>query len=184
MRRRALSAFLLGIGLWSAAALTSAETDSAVTRTSRPVRLLRSWEETVKQKNGTEYPRRVDVVFDYDSGVAFEKFYRLTGELLGSREIAHGLPAPSPEEIAEAFELARRAPELALIFERFKNVVFEGGFVLEEEKGRPCGPGARCLHVFLLSSDRSGLIRRVVVDLAREKLAYRVYTPEMGRNGQ
>jgi hypothetical protein len=148
-----------------------------VTRTSRPVRLLRTWEETVKLPGGREYPRRVEVVFDYAQGVAFENSYRLDGLPLGSRKIAHGLPAPSPEEIAEAFEVIRTDRELERLFGRF-HVVLEGGFVLEEEKGRPCGPGARCLHVFLLSSDRAGLIRRVVVDLASQRLAYSVYDPD------
>ena len=48
----------------------------------------------------------------------------------------------------------------------------------------PAGPGARCLHVFLLSSDRAGLIERVVVDLARQKIAYRNYVPPTRRTGR
>jgi hypothetical protein len=147
-----------------------------VTRTSRPVRLLRTWEETVKLPGGKEYPRRVDVVFDYSQGVAFENSYRLDGLAMGTRRIALGLPAPSPEELEEAYDVIRADRELARLFKRF-HVVLEGGFVLEEERGRPCGPGARCLQIFLLSSDRAGLIRRVVVDLAALDLAYRVYDP-------
>jgi hypothetical protein len=41
----------------------------------------------------------------------------------------------------------------------------------------PCGPGSRCLHVFLLSSDRAGTIRRVVVDLVKREVVYPVYVP-------
>jgi hypothetical protein len=190
MRRRILRALglaLVAAPLAAAAPAGAGQTEKIgkgkgsrpeeVTRTSRPLRLLRSWEETVKLPGGKEYPRRVEVVFDYAQGVAFENSFRLDGLPLGSRTIEHGLPAPSPEEIEEAFEIVRVDPDLIRLFGRF-HVVLEGGFVLEERKGQPCGPGARCLHVFLLSSDRAGLIRRVVVDLASRRLAYRLFDPD------
>lgn len=153
---------------------------SRVTRTSRPVRLLRSWEEPVKTDAG-ESSRRVDVLVDYRSGQAWERFTSPGGEPLGRMAIAVGSPRPSPEEIAEAFQLVRRAPELALTFKRYPNLVLEGGFILQEPPGSPCDPQTRCLHVFLLSPDRAGLIRRVVVDLSNLRLAYRIYTPPGGR---
>jgi len=158
-----------------AAAASDLGLDANVTRTSRPVRLLRTWEETVKVGE-REYPRRVRLVFDYGKGVAREDFYDLHGVLRGSRVIKESMPAPSPEEIAEAFEIVRRDPALASLFARFA-VVTEGGFLLQEDPGMPCGPGSRCLHVFLLSSDRSGLIRRLVVDLVSRSIPYPVYTP-------
>ena len=151
-----------------------------VTRTSRPVRLLRTWEEPVKTASGHEYARRVELVIDYRKGVAYENFYSVDGAQLGAKKIAQTLPAPSPEEIEEAFGMVRDEPDLARLFARF-HPVLEGGFVLEEGRGKPCGPGARCLHVFLLSSDRAGLIERVVVDLARQKIAYRNYVPPIRR---
>jgi hypothetical protein len=151
-----------------------------VTRTSRPLRLLRSWEEPVKTDAG-ESARRVDVIVDYRSGQAWERFTSPRGEPLGRMAIAVGSPRPSPEEIAEAFQLVRRAPELALTFKRYPNLVLEGGFILQEPPGSPCDPQTRCLHVFLLSPDRAGLIRRVVVDLSNLRLAYRLYTPPPGR---
>jgi hypothetical protein len=146
-----------------------------VTRTSRPVRLLRSWYETVKI-GGREYPRRVEVLFDYAKGLAREYSYDRNGLLRASRTMTQNMPAPSPEEIAEAFGIARRDPSLASLFARF-SVVTEGGFLLQEEEGMPCGPRSRCLHVFLLSSDRSGLIRRLVVDLVTRSIPYPVYMP-------
>ena len=149
-----------------------------VTRTSRPVRLLRAWEETFKA-NGREFPRRVEVVFDYKAGVARENYYTLDGRLVGSRKITQSMPAPSPEEVAEAFAIVEQDPGFAPIYRRFR-VVPEGGFLLEEGKGQPCGPGSRCLHVFLLSSDRAGLIRRVVVDLVNRDIPYRAYSPDGG----
>ena len=173
MGKRMLPA-LLALAVLSGAA--SAPGELVVTRTSRPVRLLRTWEEPVKTANGDEYTRRVELVFDYGKGVAYQNFYSTDGLRLGSRKIAQTLPAPSPEEIAEAFAMVRAEPDLARLFSRF-HPVLEGGFVLEEGRSKPCGPGARCLHVFLLSSDRAGLIERVVVDLARKKITYRNYVP-------
>ena len=164
----------------SAGALTlplSVESQTEVTRTSRPVRLLRSWYETIKV-GGREAPRRVDVLFDYRKGVALQYSYDAKGVLRSSRTITQSLPAPSPEEIAEAFAIVRGDRSLSSIFTRFA-VVTEGGFLLQEEPGMPCGPGSRCLHVFLLSSDRAGLIRRVVVDLVTRSIPYPVYMPSM-----
>jgi hypothetical protein len=146
-----------------------------VTRTSRPIRLLRSWEETVKV-GGREYPRRVEVLFDYAKGVARENSYDPNGLLRASRTMTQNMPAPSPEEIAEAFGIVRSDPAFASLFARF-SVVIEGGFLLQEDEGMPCGPRSRCLHVFLLSSDRSGLIRRLVVDLVTRSIPYPVYMP-------
>jgi len=144
------------------------------------MRLLRSWEEPGKSEAG-EQARRVDVFVDYSSGEAWESFTSASGEPLGRMEIAIGSPRPSPEEIAEAFQFARKSPELALTFKRYPSLVLEGGFILQEPQGSPCGPQTRCLHVFLLSPDRAGLIRRIVVDLSHLRLAYKTYTPPSGR---
>jgi hypothetical protein len=172
MGKRVIPAFFAFVVLAGA----SAPGEQVITRTSRPVRLLRSWEEPVKTVSGHEYARRVDLVFDYRKGVAYQNFYSMDGLQLGMKKIAQTLPAPSPEEIEEAFGMVRNEPDLARLFARF-HPVLEGGFVLEEGRNKPCGPGARCLHVFLLSSDRAGLIERVVVDLARQRIAYRNYVP-------
>jgi hypothetical protein len=165
-------------GIASASGVGSAR--GGITRTSRPIRLLRSWEETVKV-GGREYPRRVVVLFDYSKGIARQESYDLHGTLRSNRRITRNMPAPSPEEIAEAFEIARADPNFKSLFGRF-SVVTEGGFLLQEEDGMPCGPGSRCLHVFLLSSDRSGLIRRLVVDLVTRSIPYPVYTPAAVEN--
>jgi len=171
--------FALAVLVGTAAAIA----EQGVTRTSRPVRLLRTWEEPVKTASGYEYARRVELVFDYRKGVAYQNFYSKDGLPLGQKKIAQTLPAPSAEEIGEAFEMVRAEPDMARLFARF-HPVLEGGFVLEEARNKPCGPGARCLHVFLLSSDRAGLIERVVVDLARQKIAYRNYVPPTRRTGR
>jgi len=175
---------LLAMGLLAAAVPASAQlAQSEVTATSRPLRLLRSWEETVKGTGGREVPRRVDVVFDYEKGVAYENFYTLDGIQTGRMTLGAGHPAPSRVEIREAYDVVRADPEFDRVFKRFK-VVFEGGFVLNEDRGKPCGPGSRCLRVFLLSSDRAGTIRQVVVDLVKSQVAYDDYTPDAVRYGR
>lgn len=157
-------------------AATAAPFQPDVTRTSRPVRLLRSWEDTVKGKNGAEYTRRVDLLFDYGRGIAREEYRAADGTPLGWRDIKQNQPAPSPEEIAEATKLILADAELARLVSR-RSARFNGGFVLEEARGRPCGPGTRCIQLQVLSSDQRGLLRWTVVDLVGRKLAYRVYLP-------
>ncbi len=153
-----------------------------MTATSRPLRLIRGWEETVKTPGGGETPRRVEVLFDYDRGVAYEQYSAPDGRSLGRKTLGAGHPAPSSVEIDEAFDVVRSDPEFARIFKRFR-VVFEGGFLLTEAAGRPCGPGSRCLRVFLLSSDRAGTIRQVVVDLVKQRVAYDDFAPAASRSG-
>jgi len=166
----------LAIAAMAAAASLCGQAGSEPTETSRPLRLLRSWEETVKLPGGGETTRRVQVLFDYDRALGYEVSWTLEGQLLGKKKLGFGHPAPSGVELEEAFRLVRDDPEFALIFKRFR-VVFEGGFILAEDPGRPCGPGSRCLRVFLLSSDRAGTIRQVVVDLAKQRVAYDDFAP-------
>jgi hypothetical protein len=178
MTKRILRALVALLPLCAAAPLP-AQT-MGVTSTSRPVRLIRSWEETVKDPDGREVPRRVDVLFNYAKGAGYELFYAPNGALTGSLQLGVGHPSPSGEEIEEAFEIVRIDPEFAKIFKRFK-VVFEGGFLLTETtRSGPCGPGSRCLRVFMLSSDRAGTIRQVVVDLVPQRVVYNDFAPGGG----
>lgn len=137
-------------------------------------RLLHSWQDSVKV-DGQDVERRVDVVFDYTEGVAHHLTYDLKGNLLSDAAITTNTPQPSPEEIQEAQALVMADAELSVIVKRTGGV-FEGGFVLEEPTGA-CGLGTRCLQLLLLSPDRIGLIRRIVVDLTRQTVPYRDYTP-------
>ena len=176
--RRIVPVFLVLAVLVSATVALAA----TVTRTSRPVRLLRSWEEPMKVRLN-DVPRRVEVVFDYGQGVARENYYTLDGELVGSKKITQNMPRPSREEIAEAVALVRADPELGRIASR-RSAVFEGGFALEEGRGERCGPGSRCLQIQLISPDRVGLVRWVVVDLVKREIVYPAYTPAHGRTGR
>ena len=163
MTKRFFPALLALAPLCAAASLLAQP--AGVTPMSRPVRLIRSWEETVKTADGREVPRKVAVLFDYDKGTGSEVFYAPDGRQTGTMVLGLGHPSPSRVEIEEAFGIVRADPEFAKIFQRFK-VVFEGGFLLTEGAGQPCGPRSRCLRVFLLSSDRAGTIRQVVADLS------------------
>ena len=152
---------------------------AAVTATSRPIRLIRSWQETVKSADGRETPRRVDVLFDYDKGVGYEVQYGAGGAPTARGALGAGHPSPSRAEIDEAYEVVRADTEFVKI-----KAVFEGGFLLTESPSRPCGPGSRCLRVFLLSPDRTGTIRQVVVDLVKRRVVYDDYAPGSPRIGK
>ena len=179
MRRR-MGPALLAIGLLAAAAAARAQLPQPeVTATSRPLRLLRSWEETVKGVGGREVARRVDVIFDYDKGVALEEYFDTAGRRTGGRYIKHILPAPSREEIDEAFDMVRSDAGMR---KRMKSLGTEltGGFLVEEPRGKPCGPGTRCLLVIITSHDQASIIQRSVVDLVGRTIVYRNFEPVSG----
>ena len=176
MRRDVAIRALAVAGMLVAAAALA---ESRVDRTSRPVRLLRSWDETVKMPDGREYVRRVELVFDYAKGYAREWYYYGGDRRIyaGARDIKQSQPSPTPEEIAEAQGIVLADPELGRIVTRTK-AVLEGGFILEEGRRGRCGPGSRCLQIQLLSSDRTGLVRWTVVDLVKREIAYPVFVPK------
>ena len=168
--RRAFPVLALLLGLVAAAA---AETQPSLT--SRPLRLLRTWYDSVKTSQG-DFPRRVDILYDYQRASAFERTYTLDGKLISARRIVVNPPTPSQAEIEEAFEIVRQDPELARIIRRYK-AELEGGFIIEEGRLKPCGPGSRCLLIQVLSPDHSGLIRVTGVDLVKQKVTYRNFVP-------
>lgn len=168
--RRTISILALLLGL---ATVTTAETE--VSRSSRPLRLLRSSYDMVKTPQGS-VEQRVDILYDYQRAAAFERIYAPDGRLISSRRIVVNPPTPSEEEIAEAFAIVRADPETARMIQRY-SADLEGGFIIEEGRGRSCGPGARCLLIQVLSPDHSGLIRVTAVDLVSQKIAYRTFVP-------
>ena len=113
-----------------------------VTRTSRPVRLLRSWEEPVKVANGreTRAPRRSRLRLRRGRGVRefLHAFRHRARARRGSRRACR---RPRPRRSPRPSSVVRNDPGLARLLARF-HLVLEGGFVLEEGRGKPCGPGA------------------------------------------
>ncbi len=133
-------------------------------------RLLRSWRETVKL-GGRDEPRSVEIVYDYEAGVARRRIYAVDGALIADQPLADQ-PQPSPEEIADAVAVIRADAELGTLARRV-SANFDGGFVLQEAAGKACGPGTRCLQIFMLSESRFGLHRRSAVDIRGERIARR-----------
>ena len=167
---RILAVFGLLLG-----AVAAAPDQPAVTSSTRPVRLIRTWYDSVKSPAGDQQ-RRVDLFYDYDQATAFERTYTLDGQLLSSRRLESNPPGPSQEEIQEAFDIVRADPEFARTLQRF-SADLEGGFLIEERPGTACGTGARCLLVQIVSPDHSGLIRVVAVDLVKRDIPYRMFVP-------
>ncbi len=168
--RRALSSLALLLGL---VAVATGQTEPSLS--SRPVRLLRSWYDSIKTPQG-DVPRRVDILYDYRRAAAFERTYTLDGRQISNRRIVVNPPTPSEQEIAEAFAIVRVDPEMARIIRRFR-ADLEGGFIIEEGRTKPCGPGSRCVLIQILSPDHSGLIRVAGVDLVRRRVVYRTFVP-------
>lgn len=138
-------------------------------------RLLRTWRDTVKL-DGRDEPRSVEIVYDYEAGVARRRIYAADGALVADQPLADQ-PQPSREEIAEAVALIRADAELGKLA-RSVGAIFDGGFLLREAAGEPCGPGSRCLQIFMLSQSRFGLHRRSAVDMRKEVIAHRRYRPD------
>ncbi len=86
-------------------------------------------------------------------------------QVLGSQ------PQPSREEIAEAFAMVRNDSALGGL-SRLAGAQFDGGFILEEAEGEPCGRGTRCIQVFMLSESRWGLLRHSAVDMRNRRIAH------------
>lgn len=154
------------------------QANGAPVKAASRLRLLRSWTDTVKVDGGGDLPRRVDILFDYTQGVALERSYDGSGRLTEERRLDDA-PGPSAEELAEAYGMVRADAELGRIVERTQ-AVLEGGFLLDEAEGQPCGPRTRCLQVQLLDPTRLGLLRWVVIDLVKRAIVYPTYMPAEG----
>jgi hypothetical protein len=140
-------------------------------------RVLRSWPEDVKVGEKT-VSGRIDIVYDYDRGVATWLTIDDKGKVVDSKEMApgHGVPRPTPEEIAEAQDIVRADVKLERIL-RATKATMQGGFLLDEAAGKACGPGSRCIQIQMVSADGYGLVRWVVVDLNKRQMAYSLYSP-------
>ena len=134
------------------------------------LRVVRSWRDTVKIR-GRDEPRSVEIVFDRGAGVARRRIYDAAGDLV-SDEVLADQPQPSSEEIARAFATVRKDREFESVL-RGNRGVLDGGFLLREAEGEPCGPRSRCLQVFMLSESRWDLLGRAAIDLRRERIAHR-----------
>ena len=144
--------------------------------TSQPrTRVLRVWEDTIKDGD-RDIARQVQIVFDYDTGVAWEVAFDASGKILSNRRLTSNVPQPSLEEFDDAVGIMQDDQEVGRVMAR-TSAVPQGGFLLEEGSGRGCGPRTRCLQILLMADNSLGLLRRVVVDLVSRKVIYAAYTP-------
>ncbi len=153
---------------------TGALADETLESRRPAMRVIRAWDESVGHGPGAP-KHRVEIILDTQHGVLRQRVLDESGRLVSDRNV-DGHPRPSPEEIREAFDLIRRDREFGPLLKRSRGHL-DGGFLLAEAAGDPCGPGSRCLQVFLLSESRLELIRRAVVDLIPGRIAYRDYSP-------
>jgi len=129
------------------------------------VRVLRAWDEDVEVA-GHAVRGRVELVFDYDQGLAFEQISDEKGQLVDRRP-GPRIPTPSREEIDEAIAVVSADPTMGAVIEAHKAYV-DGGFILDESAGKPCGPGSRCLQIFAFRIDAGEApLFRAVVDLTK-----------------
>lgn len=132
-------------------------------------RVLRTWEDSVKVEGHDVY-RRVEIIFDYTRGEAFQRTYDSSGQLLDERPAP--TPRPSQEELAEALAIVQGDVELAARI-RTDQLRLEGGFTLREEAGKRCAQGSRCLQIFASKPQGEAPSFRAVVDLVSGQVIYR-----------
>ena len=137
------------------------------------VRVLRAWDEDVEVA-GHAMRGRVELVFDYEQGLAFEQIYDDKGQLVDRRP-GPRIPTPSREEIEAAIAVVSADPTLGLVIEAHKAYV-DGGFILDESAGKPCAPRSRCLQIFAFRIDAGEApLFRAVVDLTKDGASSIVY---------
>jgi len=147
------------------------------------MRLVRSWPEN-PIVDGQAVPGRVEIWMDYTAGVAIHQVVVNAKGPDGKARVIRsetfppgvGQPRPSPEEIAEAMEIVRADKEVGRVIEA-THAVLDGGFQVFEAADKPCGPASRCLKIQLLTQDRVGFVRNVIVDLMKQAIVYQTYLP-------
>ena len=137
------------------------------------VRVLRGWDETVETADGP-VKGRIELVFDYEQGLGFENVYDTDGNLI-ERRPGPRVPTPSREEIDAAIAIVSDDPVLGQVIRDLQAYV-DGGFILDEEAGKPCGPRTRCLQIFAFRRGAGEVpLFRAVVDLTEEPSSSIVY---------
>jgi hypothetical protein len=145
------------------------------------VRVLRAWDEDVEVA-GHAMRGRVELVFDYEQGLAFEQIYDAKGQLL-ERRPGPRIPTPSRAEIDEAIAVVSADPAMGAIIEAHKAYV-DGGFILDESAGKPCGPRSRCLQIFAFRTDAGEApLFRAVVDLTKNGASSIVHRDSWDQGG-
>jgi len=159
--------------LVAGAVALAAAIGSGVASAADGVRVLRAWDEDVEIA-GHATRGRVELVFDYERGLAFEQIYDGKGQLVDRRP-GPRIPTPSREEIDDAIAVVSADPTMGAVIEAHKAYV-DGGFILDESAGKPCGPRSRCLQIFAFRTDAGEVpLFRAVVDLTKDGASSIVY---------
>ncbi len=155
------------------AAVAVIVTASSAVAADTSVRVLRAWDETVEIGDRT-VKGRIELIFDYEQGLGFENVYGSDGALL-ERRPGPRVPTPSREEIDVAIGIVTSDPVLGQIIGDLQAYV-DGGFILDEEAGKPCGPRTRCLQIFAFRRGAGEVpLFRAVVDLTKDSASAIVY---------
>jgi hypothetical protein len=181
MMRTVLRMCLLVLGASLALLQGDARADAAKESSDASrVRLIRRWSEPITLDGKTTLGH-VEILFDYDQGVAIERLIDHDGKVISTNvhKKGQGAPGPTAQEIREAKEFVRGDEELGRIIAR-TGAQLQGGFILNEPVGHPCEPGTRCIQIKLNTADGIGFIRWAVVDMTKMKFAYRSYMPSTG----
>jgi hypothetical protein len=145
------------------------------------VLVLRAWEETVELAGDT-VRGRIELVFDYEQGIAYEQIFDEQGQL-AERRPGPRIPTPSREEIDAAIAIVSHDPTLGAIIDAHRAYV-DGGFILDEPAGKPCGPRSRCLQIFAFRTDAGEFpLFRAVVDLTEDPANAIVYRDSWDQGG-
>lgn len=167
--------------LVAGAVALAAAIGSGVASAADGVRVLRAWDEDVEVA-GHAMRGRVELVFDYEQGLAFEQIYDAEGQLL-ERRPGPRIPTPSRAEIDEAIAVVSADPAMGAIIEAHKAYV-DGGFILDESAGKPCGPRSRCLQIFAFRTDAGEApLFRAVVDLTKNGASSIVHRDSWDQGG-
>ncbi len=162
------------------AALCAAAPTDALAQ-AQSARVLNSWTESVKLPDGTEATHRVDLTYDYASGVTLRRTYDEAGTLLDTERV-DAQPRPTSDETAEAAAIIAADPELGSLLVT-SGATIEGGFLYSGEDFEAplaaCASGARCLQFDLITPSRIESVRFVVVDLVTRQVVERDLFPDL-----
>jgi|SRR6185437_6523386 len=107
------------------------------------------------------------VVFNYSQGKATRLIMDWSNGAVLRQELLRGRPQPSEEERQEARQIIRADPEHARMLEA--GSVIEGGFIVDAPRLESTRD--RFLQFQILTSDRLGLQRVVIVNLTSRRIA-------------
>jgi len=180
--RACRAAFVLAALGFAALAAPAARAQSAAAP-GPDARVLRAWSDPVKLDDGTTVVWHHAVTFDPATGETV-RTTRLDDGTVVAR-VPHRPLRPTADEIAEAHALILAHPEVAALARAAGAPVVDGGFLLVQPPGQPCGPGTRCVQFDVLEladPQHPARLRYVVVDLRAGRVVDADFQPARDGN--